>query len=339
MTPVFRPSTPADADRIQEFLSRTFQNGKSSPLWRSDVLDWKYWEPRPDWPGSRSYIVERDNVILAHGAAWPMPLSSNSGSISGFFFYDWAADPASPGMGAAVLQEMRAVAGVAWLCGGTEQGQKLFTTTGFRPIQTVSVYALPLRPFRAEWVRRDPGWKSARRLARNQLRKWRAARPGQSWEAVPLEHPEKLPPRRNRSHGFPSSLQFAPYYARCPHAEVSWHEVRKGGQTRGFFCLVTVPGAARIAEAVMDLRDPDSWKNLAALAIEAAASRNCDEIMAWASLTEMCAGLAAAGFERCGQQEFMACGLPAGLLEDELDIQLVHGDMAFFYSGSPWYLC
>ncbi|HEV2200422.1 MAG TPA: hypothetical protein VGR73_11435 [Bryobacteraceae bacterium] len=119
-------------------------------------------------------------------------------------------------------------------------------------------------------------------------------------------------------------------WATCPRFSVLW-------SATGFRPVQT--GTARIAEAALDRRDPESWKNLAALAIDVAASKNCDEIMAWASLTEMRSGLAAAGFQKYGEQELMACGLPAGLLENELDVQLVHGDMAFFYSGSPWYLC
>lgn len=344
MKPTFRATDPADLPKLQEFLRHAFPSDRHSPLWRDDVMRWKFWEPRPDWEGSRSFIVERDNHILAHGAAWPMRLTSASGSTPGFFFYDWAADPGSPGMGAAVLEEMCAAFGLAWLCGGTEEAGKMWSATGFHAVQSVSIHALPLRPFRMEVVRRQFGWKSARRLIQNQVRASLAPRPDRGWEAVAVE-PSSVPALHGRpTVGFPSSLEFAGYYSRCPHADVTWHEVRRHGKACGFFTLVVIRGSARLAEAVLDRRNLDGgdaagWKNVLALAAEVASSRGCHEIIAWASLPELRSGLSVAGFQLCGQQDLMVCGTEPAASEAEIDMQLVHGDMAFYDSGSPWYLC
>jgi hypothetical protein len=70
---VFRP--PADAQReaaeLSDFLGRMFRGAGTSFL-AEKHMGWRYWSPRPDWAGSRSFTARHDGTIVAHAAVWPV---------------------------------------------------------------------------------------------------------------------------------------------------------------------------------------------------------------------------------------------------------------------------
>src|SRR4029077_19084293 len=67
MTSSIRPSTPADAPAMGAlFMERGMHLNLDSRF-----LDWKYWQPRDDWAGPRSFVVTRGNELIAHAAIVP----------------------------------------------------------------------------------------------------------------------------------------------------------------------------------------------------------------------------------------------------------------------------
>jgi hypothetical protein len=67
MTRSVRPSTPADAPAIVALLTEAGLQPSVDP----QHLHWKYWQPRADWPGPRSYVLTSDSELIAHGAIIP----------------------------------------------------------------------------------------------------------------------------------------------------------------------------------------------------------------------------------------------------------------------------
>jgi hypothetical protein len=337
MKPVFRPTTPEDAPQLRDFFQRVFRNNAGPALLSPDHMHWKYWTPRPDWEGSRSYVVERDGNIVAHGAAWPLCLNA-AGRLSGFYLYDWGADAESPGMGAAVFGRMARLVDLVWVAGGTDEATRTRAATGFRKVRPVFNYALPLHPARMELTRPSRNWKMLARLFRNLCWRLGAAAPAHGWETVLVSDPDQLPPASQ--NGFDSSKAFGHYYSQCPAARVHWYEVRKNGELAGFFTLLKVPGQARLAEAAVLRPDPDAWRNIAALAVRTALEWDgADEIAVLTSLDEFRAGLEAAGFHLRGQEDAMVYDPGNKLGDARFHFQLLHGDLAFLHQGQPAYLC
>ena len=339
MKPSFRATTPADAENLGAFLRRTLNARPDNPMLSVPAMQWKYWDERPDWDGSRSYIVERDEQIVAHGAAWPVHLEGPT-RLTGFYLYDWAADPASPGMGAAVLQRMANLVDLVWVAGGTAEAHRMRAATGFHTVAELSIHALPLRPARLEMARERHGWKTPARWLRNVGLRYRAPAAEPGWQAV-LCPPECLSPPSTAQPVFHSSLGFAAYYFRCPVARVRWYEVRHKGAYKGFFLLVATPGQVKLAEAaVQDADDRKAWQNLATLAAQAALDwPDANEIALWTTSPAFNAGLTDAGFLPRGKEELMVRDPGCKLAATQVHFQLLNGDTAFLHSGRPAYLC
>src|SRR5437588_10404671 len=89
----FRHTCPADANALGSFLKRFLSLTDPCPGYEVDDLNWKYWSPRDDWEGSRSYVLEADNGIEAHCGVLPARRHSTAGGTRGAHCIDWAADP------------------------------------------------------------------------------------------------------------------------------------------------------------------------------------------------------------------------------------------------------
>jgi len=337
MRPVFRATTPEDLPRLRELLGSVLPSGHNTPMRRPEQMHWAYWLERPDWTGSRSYVIERDGVLLAHGAAWPAHLD-NGGHGRGFNLFDWAARPESPGMGTAVFRKMAELVDFVWISGGSDEANRMREANGFREVHPIYFYAIPLRPLKMALSTPRRDWKTPARFVRNELWKRGAARPEAGWEAVGLPDPRVAAKRWGRGGSFQRSFELADYYARCPVARVEWFDVRRQGESKGCFCMVFVPGQARLAEAAAD--GAAAWKNLAALAIRTARSeRDCHELTACASPGEFCEGLTAAGLQRRDREELMVFDPRQRLGERPLDFQFLQGDAAIWHTSRPQYRC
>src|SRR5207302_927716 len=83
------PSTPADAAAIVALLAQAGLRPHTEP----EHLDWKYWRPRSDWPGPRSFVLTEGTAPIAHAGIVPGAWSSGSQRASVFHAIDWGALP------------------------------------------------------------------------------------------------------------------------------------------------------------------------------------------------------------------------------------------------------
>ena len=68
----FRATNIKDLPAIQHLLQLAFHTGPDSPNLDSALLKWKYYDAGPEWEGARSYALEKDGAMLAHGSLWPL---------------------------------------------------------------------------------------------------------------------------------------------------------------------------------------------------------------------------------------------------------------------------
>ena len=58
-------------EELSAFLKKHFKLPDARQF-DPDILQWKYFDPRPDWDGSRSYVLKSGARWLAHAGVCPM---------------------------------------------------------------------------------------------------------------------------------------------------------------------------------------------------------------------------------------------------------------------------
>jgi hypothetical protein len=341
MKPVFAQSSPEDAPRIAQFLVKAFAAGPGDAIARPDHMHWKYWEPRSDWPGSRSFHLHRDGVIVAHGAPWPVPVFTPGGAtLGGAQVLDWAADSSTPGAGLSLMKHIAPEhADLIFALGGSQATRKALPAFGFKPFHEVSSFAKPLRPFAQIATHQYRNWKSPARLLRNLGWSLKSAAPASGWSSRPVEAraigawPEPINGITVLGRG---AARFE-YFAKCNLIRSQLYIAEHEGREAGYFYLVFTPGQARVADAWV--RDSEAWKEIYALAIEQAlAQPGANEITAIAGLESAQRALEQCGFVRRRTDRLMIYD-PRKVLDPSarLHFQMIDNDAFFRHSGRPEY--
>lgn len=338
MKSTFRPTSPDDYQRIKPFLSSAFQGSPDEPFLTRAHMEWKYWDPRPGWDGSRSYVLERDAQILAHGCAWPVLFQSSAGSIRALHLIDWAAGRTAIGSGAVLLDKMASLVDCIISVGGSEITKRVLPRLGFSPVGEFRLFARPLRPFRQVTSHQRKDWKLPVRLARNLI--WsRSADIPAGWQSRLTEpqHIDSWPHLQDGALYPVHSPEFYDYVLRCPTAKCRLFSVQREKRPEGYFCLSFVPGQARIAEMWMNSDDPAVWAAGYALAVRESVAMGAAEIIAASSSQVGWDALAAAGYH-FHQTVLILARVLKGLTLSALQMQMVDGDAFFLHHGKPEYM-
>mgnify|MGYP002778332714 CR=1 FL=1 len=336
----FRPSTPEDEPQIVALLLRAFgmADGPLGAFVRPDHLAWKYWRPHPLWDGARSYVLERGDAIVAHGAVWPIPLLAPHGRIAAIQLYDWAADPRALGAGLTLLRHVGRLADVICSIGGTETTQRMREPMGFRARNAVHSVARTIRPVAAA-LAGSPSWRTPLRVARALGRLRATPRPPQGWEAreVPaaalaglgLRLPEAPP--RGRGYEFERSTGLLAFLAECPSVRFRFFAVRRSEEWAGYFITRCDSREARLVDAWIVDSDVESLQALHQTIVATVHGSSGAHLMtAYASSADMLAAFGASGFRSTYEQPAYVYD-PAGLIPADavLPLQLAQTDYAF----------
>jgi hypothetical protein len=337
-------TTPADAPVIARFLSQVFQLPPAAPLVDARHMFWKYWAPRPDWTGSRSFIARHGDIIAAHAAAWPVRIRAGGQVVSAAHLIDWAADPSCPGAGVWLLRQLRARTPGLIATGGSDITRKILPIVGFERHGELHWFARPLRPVRLALTTRARGWRLPPRLARNLLwRQWPPLRLPRHWSASPLE-PEELPDRLwpAASATTAVTLRDARFYRYFVDATAARHRlfgIARDGRLRGYFCLAFAPGVARVADLWIQSDDVADWRRaFQTAASTAAADARVYEVTACAATPVARQALEDAGFHWRESVEVSTtlAARPADTLA--LHVQMLDSDASFLSQDPGQYL-
>lgn len=331
----FRPTAPADAARISEFLQRAFDVGPDASFLAPAVMAWKYWDGRDDWQGPRGYVLERDDVIVAHAGIYPMTFGQ--GAIRGMHMMDWASDSASPGAGLALLQKLSVLFDFIYASGGSEMTRKVLPAFGFVECARQWRAARPLRPMRQMLAHQSRGWRRGARLVRNLA--WSLTMPVRisgAWSAQEVD-PATLSDRF--SAVLPSTARVSPrppeffgYLARCPVLRIRTFRMTESGLDRGHFAIGVLRGQARLSGVWLNEPDDRGWQ--AAYALAQHVARGLDD-----ANELVCAGTRGASERAAKSAGLRVVGsAPVYLLNkkgklplrDDFQFQLADNDGAFF---------
>jgi hypothetical protein len=269
--------SPHHRERVIELLCGALGAGRTAPFLNSELLDWKYDEPRPNWQGSRSYAWMAGEEIAAHVCLCPVTYRLPGGrQITGSHFIDWAAGRRVAGAGGLLVRKLASLFDVLLAIGGSDDTQQVLPKLGFQVKGKIELFARVMRPWRQ--FRTDPfprGWKTGPRLARNWL--WSRAKlpraPAQ-WTCSPVSafdtsHEALL----EAPVPFPATQRTAAlmnYWLRCPGAAISAYLVSDGFGPKGWFLLSRIAGVTRIADLRVLSNQASDWTAAFALATQAA---------------------------------------------------------------------
>jgi hypothetical protein len=268
----FRPTSVDDLGALRQFLQRVFNTSIDAPFLEVSVMKWKYWDRRDDWEGPRSYVLEREGVIVAHAGIWPV----NLGEVRGVQMIDWASAKESPGAGLAVLQKLNNLFDFIYSIGGSEMTCKILPAFGFAECTKQWRGARPLRPLRQIATHQHRNWKLAPRLARNFLWSLPKAkdRLNEGWKSEEICPGEVSAGFCSQSmaetHFSPRSPGFFEYLLRCPVIRTRLYAIRDKDGPRGHFAVGVLRGQARVAGVWLSDPNLQAWQAAWSLAQKAA---------------------------------------------------------------------
>lgn len=293
---------------MRQFLADVFRTGEDAPSLAAALMHWKYYEPHPDWPHSRSFILRKNGRIAAHVGIVPTTWLTPDSRVTCVVPIDWAADPLVPGAGAVLHRKLGGLAETVVQIGGTVQARKMAGLLGLKPCASLDYYVRVVRPWRQHRLRPGHDWKSPARLARNAV--WSLAglaNVPRGWSAEPVSAFDDsmlpaLAPNLLAAFTPPArSAALLNYMLRCPAAQFQGFRLLDGGKPRGFFLLSSVGPQTRIADLLVNTAEAAAWTAAYALAVRAAQERaeTC-EIAALASTPATRQALSANGFRARG---------------------------------------
>lgn len=281
MSSRFRPTEPGDAEAISRFMQLVFGMAPDHPGLGLRQMEWKYWQPHPEWDGVRGYVMERDGLVVAHGSVVPLTCLWGDRRIRMVDLIDWAAHPDHPGAGITLLKKVSQMVEGVFIAGGTEMAQKVFRSLGFRESNPATKFALPFRPIRRFFADPEPGWKRPARVFRNSA--WLAkARMGvpDGWAVRPigagdLESSQIPMPRPSAQAAvFERNSRNIGFVLNCPATPMAAYAVSHGNRICGYFVLAYAVRQCRIAEAWIEPNTPENWDFLYQIAAKEAQKRS-----------------------------------------------------------------
>jgi hypothetical protein len=337
----FRATTPDEGPAIADFLQRVFEMPADSPVIDQRSMEWKYWIPHPGWNGSRSYVMERDGVIIAHGAVVPLACRWGDRSLKIVHVIDWAARSDSQGAGMSMMTRLGKLADGVFAAGGSEMTEKILPAFGFKESCKAAPFVRPLRPLRVLQNEPNKSWKSLARYGRRMTwiaqaamsssRKRFASRLLSAEElgrtALPFPRPTA-----QASSVFERSAEELQWFLKCPLAPVELYAVESKGKAIGYFLLTFPLSQARIADAWVDSDQTDDWVALYAAAVQRCAEKpQAAEVATVATTAVAIEALQQCGFQRRGEiaLRFLLRGGPP----PDIRYQLLDGEAAFWHDG------
>jgi len=299
-------------------------------------LSWKYWQPRADWPGPRSFVVTGGDELIAHAAIVPGVFAWGGRRVAILHMYDWAAR-AGTGAGVTLLKQIGRMTDALLAVGGGTETLSILPHLGFRPAGVATAYARPLYPMRI--VRVGPAWKLLPRLARAVLRRSAAAASDSSWRARRLDTAELsqirsvLPRPVGGLAVMERSVDLFHYLLSCPGFPMHLYAVERGSWVRGYFLLASVAGQARIADCWMESDEPSDWRALILCAVEQAKrDPQAAEVVMLASDPLLATALQSCGFHARFQIPIQIRSTGQDTIpEGTLRVQMLDNDAAYIW--------
>ncbi len=293
----FRQTTEDEIDRVRSLLRHSFHARADAPSLDPELLRWKYYQPGPAWPGSRSYVLSEADTFVAHAAIWPLQVRLQAGLRSGIGYCDWAARQEHRGVGLILLKHLLALAPFVLVIGGAPITRQILPRVGFKLWADLPAYARVLRPFRQVASRPSLNWKEPFRLARNSFWSLAPLSPVAGWTSEPALPDDAFLSLVHRQTGSVNDQSLLSFMLSCPGIPFRSLVLRKAGAMLGYAIVSIVGGQARIADLRMISENQADWNAAVATIVkELMKEKLACEAIALASFPLLKKALQANGF-------------------------------------------
>ena len=337
MSGTFRTTEGSDLLDLGKFLVRIYRSEAADFHFAPPTLKWKYLDPRSDWPGGRSYLLEKDGRIVAHAGILPVTFHLPGGQfVKSLTIMDWAADPAVPLAGITLFRKLMGMAPTCFIVGGAPVTRKILPRLGFRSPGTALTHAAWLRPWREFRSRRLTG-RSALRLVHGWTHPVPAcSRHSKEWEIVPVSQFEDSlrPMLSKKGRSWASCVRNIAelnHLLKCPLLEMRGFLLRHESCMGGYCITAQSDWEARVIDFLIDSEDANDWKH--AIAAMTKAVRRDDRacrIRVLSSVPVMAEALEWNGYWR-QNQEPIALYDPKNFFEPHIPMgfQYFDGDLGY----------
>jgi hypothetical protein len=337
-----RPTTAADAQSIVRLLDEAGLRPNAKP----QDLQWKYWQPRPDWPGPRSFVLVQGNDAIAHGAVIPAWCAWGTHRMKVAHMIDWAARPGAAGAGVALLKHIGHQAQALLALGGSALTRQILPRIGFRTVGVATGYTRPLFPMRLLRGGAIPWRRLVPRFARSVA--WTLGAPSArsaDWQVRRLAGDDintiasVLPVPVRGMAVLERSVDLFRYALSCPIVPLALFGVERSGRAHGYFLLASAPGQVRIVDCWMDSDEPADWRAMILCAVEQARrDPQAAEVVILASDLLLEESLVASGFHaRYATPIQIRPEDAASMPPMPLRVQMLDSDAAFLHAGRAEY--
>jgi hypothetical protein len=326
-----------DVETVSSFLLR-INRRCVSPNFTAEALRWKYLQPRPEWEGSRAFVLRKAGVPVAFGGILPTILRLPDGKgLNSATLIDWAGDHSTPGAGIIVMNNVSQMAGPIFIISGSDDALRVLPNIGFRRLPSITAYSRWVRPY-LEFAKRPKKARSFLRVAHGTYCALRfRPREHSEWEAKPVtQFDEVVIPFLNRE---PATSACVPlrqidtlnYVLRCPIVKTTGFLLQRKGFTAGYFLSATVGWECRLLDISIDSDEQSDWNSACSVAVSTIAREpEVGRIFAWAFAPRLRAALIVNGFWLQSRKSLMLRD-PARSLsqEPQINLQMLDGEAAF----------
>jgi Acetyltransferase (GNAT) domain len=265
MSGILRATERNDLPALAKFLVRVYKFEPSDFHADPRLLEWKYLYPRAGWEGGRSYILERDGSIAAHGGVCPVSFRLPTGqTVRGHVICDWAADSTMPGLGVMMYRKLMQTAPTSFAIGGAPVTRKILPRIGFRHVGEAPTYAAWLRPWQ-EFRERSRTGRSLLRLLHGLAHPVpNRSHHNERLEFVPVnQFDDSIQPilsgAKRRWTFCERTVADLNYLLKCPHLEMRGFMLRRAAGIIGYFILGKSGWEGRVLDIAIDSEDLNVW--------------------------------------------------------------------------------
>jgi len=123
----FASTRPEELGKVLAYLFSTFHSPENDPNFSADAVRWKYFDPHPWWPGSRSFLLKAGGHIAGHGCVTPVRFVAGGQVTDSMQIIDWAGGRLVPGAGMLVFRRCLELGDLTLLTIGGKKDQVGFT--------------------------------------------------------------------------------------------------------------------------------------------------------------------------------------------------------------------
>lgn len=343
MNLTFSATSPSDLPEVQSLLLSAFGVQTDAPSVEPGLLQWKYFEPIPDWQGSRAFGLRRNGRVIAHCAVYPVRLLLGNREVTSLCLMDWASR--YPGAGASLSRRLMELAETTVVTGGSKEARTVIPHLQFSHYGDLEFYAQVVRPWKQFRTRpREAGWRDPARLLRNfAWSRTRLPSVSEGWSAVRITRftEEAWFSQASAALTFTKrDPELLNYWLRCPIGAPSGVLLLHEERPCGHVLINKLGGQARIIDIRVAAEELAAWQAAFTLATRVAIEdSDVCEILAVASTQIAREALLQCGFRLRGREPIYLYD-PGKILTDQpaLHWNLIDGDTAIIHDPRNPYI-